>query len=614
MPATPSRPIVALASPRRRFAVALAIFTASLLWYGCHRLSLGVDFTDEGAYVAWPLRTLFGEKPFTGEVLTLVRPIFFYVAWIYRLCPDITLYELRLLGWLIHVASFCILATYLFRICRAPLQSLLVACIPFFICHIFGLAPPSYNSLSSDFLLIALCLWGLARRGNARARLALHLAGGVALFIATLAHPALGVIGALLGLHEIMERRLLQNLRRGRLIASNLGFIVFVFCWLALGLHWLGTGALTEWMRRMADFPSLRGALPTGFFPRFLAAPFFHSTLALGATVAILICLLVKSRMSGAQAAARTSASMALVLVVSLLGVFIEEPQKLPYGFAMSALLLIGSRLLPVRVPAFRTDASLRFLFVASGVGAVALASVSFYFSPLRSWVSGILALPFAFSVGLALLLQANSDRLATLLLRLVTPALALTAACFARNHFMLIQRDASPAALTTTFSAPRLRGIRSTPERTQAVGALHDYLAPRLSYGEPLLAYDDCPMLYFILDAKPAYNLTWAVRYTRSVDDLRKLDEEFRSVPLPRYAIRTLVNISYASWKTAPPTSYANYPLNQTVESFYVLEKTIFPFQIFRLKIDAPSPPSFQNITPPAHSPPRPPGQLPHP
>ena len=65
----------------------------------------------------------------------------------------------------------------------------------------------------------------------------------------------------------------------------------------------------------------------------------------------------------------------------------------------------------------------------------------------------------------------------------------------------------------------------------------------------------------------------------------LRRLNQEFESRPLPRYAIRTLVDPSDAVWSTAKRINYDNYPLNQTVMANYELEQTIFPFEIWRLK-----------------------------
>jgi hypothetical protein len=83
---------------------------------------------------------------------------------------------------------------------------------------------------------------------------------------------------------------------------------------------------------------------------------------------------------------------------------------------------------------------------------------------------------------------------------------------------------------------------------------------------------------------------MTWAVRYTQTRSTLQQLDRELNAKPLPRYAIRTIVNLANVTWATAPHTDYGNYPLNDTLLTHYVLEKTIFPFEIWRLKTAHPS------------------------
>ena len=249
-----------------------------------------------------------------------------------------------------------------------------------------------------------------------------------------------------------------------------------------------------------------------------------------------------------------------------------------------AALILAALQIFtPLRVapqPAPRAT----LLLLSSLAAAVVYATFTFYFSPQRSWLSGALGLPFAFAVGLTLLLRAAPSRrgLESVLLPL---SLLLLVACVAREHFRNVYRDSAPAELTATFQVPKLRGIRSTPERVRSVEELCAQLSPRLERGEPLLVFDDCPMLYYLLDARPAYGLTWAVRYNQDPAVLRQLDAELRARPLPRFAIRTLVDTSNIVWSTAPRTNYENYPLNETVLANYRLTQTIFPFEIWELK-----------------------------
>lgn len=562
------------------------------LCYGLKRLTLGIDFTDEGAYLSWPLRMLFGEKPFAAELGTLLRPFQAYLYLVFKIHPAMTLYEFRLLGWLLHLLSFCLLSTYLFHLSRKPLESPLVASVPFFVCHIFGLAPPSYNISSSDFLLIALSLRGLAAANGSRWPTALNIAGGFALFLGTLAHPVLGLVGAAILLYELIGCDLVQNLFHRRLTPSNMGALVFVACWLAFAGYLVAIGAHAVWFQRMSLFQSLavqsHKVSPVLFYLQLFGYPFAFSRFALLFTLAAFTgggVLLHASRTRNERRAATAAALLALLLIVSLIYNFSYDPGHLPICLAQAALILLGLHCLGCTASLLPIATTTRFSLLLSGLAAVAYATVTFYFSPFRSWISGILALPFAFATGLTLLLGVQPGRFQSLFRTLSFLALVLAVACVAREHYRSIYRDATVDELRATFRLPKLRHIRSTQERVDAIDALYEHLHPKLARGEPLLVFDDCPMLYYLFDAMPAYGLTFATRYTQSPMALRQLNQELNAKPLPQYAIRTLVDVSESVWATARQSTYNDYPLNETVMANYELEKTIFPFEIWRMK-----------------------------
>jgi hypothetical protein len=579
-----------IARTRRLFLLSLAAFGILLLGYGLKRLTLGIDFTDEGAHLAWPLPMLFGDQSFANERDTMFRPLSAYIYVVFKLHPSMTLYEFRMLGWAIHLLSFGVLSTYLFRLTRAPLQSPLVASLPFFVCNIFGLASPSYYSLSSDFLLLALCLRGLGSAGETRWATLLQIASGLALFGATLAHAGLGLVAAVIVLYEIFGGGLIPNLWRRRLTPSNIGVLVFLACWVAFVAYLACIGAAAVWYQHVTLFRSLNVSSvrtsPFLFYRRLLGVPFVFSPFNLLVTWASVAAAALMAFRSRARPVA--AAALALLLLVSFIFGFSYAPQFLPLTLAQAALILVVVHGLGLTAPLLPADGRVRFLLLVSGLGAVTYATLSYFFSPFRSWVSGILALPFAFAVGLALLLAAKPGRHTALFKALATAMLVLAAACVARDHYRTIYRDAPPGDLSAEFRTPKLHHIHSTAERVQAVDALYAYLQPRIRRGEPLLVYDNCPMLFFLFEAKPAYGQIFVSRITQTPASLEQLDREFRAKPLPRYAIRLLVNVSEPVWSTAARFNYDHYPLNDTVLSHYELERTIFPFEIWRLKSPA--------------------------
>ncbi len=579
----------------KRFTIGLAAFVALHLCYGLKRFTLGVDFTDEGAYISWPMRMLFGEKLFVSEPATLLRPLVAHLFILFKLHPALTLYEFRMLGWCIHLLAFVSLSIYLYRLSEAPLRSLLIATVPLFVCNIFGLASPSYNSLSSDFLLIALSLWGLAAIDQSGWKKALSVASGLALFIATMAHPALGLVAAIILARELLKHDLAQNLWRGKLTLSNAGMLVFVTCWLAILIYVIGSGAHVDWIRRTALFRSLTvnplHSNPTTIVGRLAIYPFTYSPTAAIFSLAALVAasaLHVFSRAKRFEPAGSAAATLAFLLIVLLICTFSFELQFLSTCFVMASLLLIATHCLrPVASPV-PMNSEVRFLMAMSGIAAVLFATTSFYFYPHRSWLSGTLGLPFAFAVGLTLLLLPQPGRSTALLRALTTGALALAVVSVGSEHYRFIYRDSPPGHLVATFRVPKFRHIHSTHERTQVIDTLYDHLHPKIARGESLLAFDDCPMLYYLFDARPAYGLTWATRFTQNLTSLQELDREFKAKPLPNYAIRALIDPSHTVWRTAPRTNYDNYPLNETLLASYELERTIFPFEVWRLKTAA--------------------------
>jgi len=559
--------------------------------YGLKRFSLGVDFTDEGAYISWPLRMLFGERLFESEVLTLLRPLQALLYALFKLHPTITLYEFRIIGWSLHLLSFSVLSYYLFRLSDAPWQSLLIASVPVFVCNIFGLASPSYNSLSSDFLAMALSWRGLSLlHGTTRGKLT-GVTSGLALFVATLAHPGLGLVAAALIVHDLLAHDLAQNLFRRKLTGPNISVLVFVSCWIVFVAYLAASGALAVWIERTALFRSFgvtsKEARPASVYWQLATYPFSYSRLAMAATgsgLALAAAARVFARNGQDKYAERSCLVLGILLPATLVATFSFEIDFLPTCFVFVSLFLIGIHVSGILKPTIPVDADIRFLLLMSGLGAACCAALSFYFNPYRSWVSGLLGLPFAFSVGLTLLVRFQTTG-SGIYRALTVGALALAVTGAAREHYRNIYRDAPPAELQSNFHLPQLARITSTQERVRSVDALYDYLRPKLSRGEPLLAFDDCPMLYFLLEAKPVYGLTWASRYAHRPASLRQLNHELLAHPLPRFAIRTVVDLSNPVWSSAPRTDYSDYPLNETVTHFYELERTVFPFEIWRLK-----------------------------
>jgi hypothetical protein len=232
------------------------------------------------------------------------------------------------------------------------------------------------------------------------------------------------------------------------------------------------------------------------------------------------------------------------------------------------------------------SEGALKLWVLLSAVASLIYSTSTTYYNAYISLLIGALGLPFCYSISLIRLVNPRGVKLA--FGGACTPIL-LGAAVLELGDFYYqsVYRDATPPQLTAVFSIPKLQHVKSTPERVRGVEELYYYMKPRIRYGEPLLVYDDCPLLYYLLDAKPAYALTWAHHDGIPPAVLQALAAEFASQTLPRYAIRTVVDVSKNDWPHAARMHYEHYPLNDAVMANYVLEKIIFPFEIWKLKLN---------------------------
>jgi len=163
-------------------------------------------------------------------------------------------------------------------------------------------------------------------------------------------------------------------------------------------------------------------------------------------------------------------------------------------------------------------------------------------------------------------------------------------------NNFKNVYRDRRPEYLTAQFAIPPLRGIRSTPERVQAIEGIVKKLTTLVQRGECILIYDHCPMLYFLTHTRPALNITWTgsswptelqKRFVRYMRDHGRV---------PRYAVRCLIrprSIGYPKEKRIPyHKNGKKIPIHAFVSAHYRKTQKIGPFEIWRRAEEMPDNP----------------------
>jgi len=579
--------------------VYLALTGIALLYmcFAVKKAALGIDFTDEGLYVAAPLRLRMGETLFSSEIMTLLCPFEFISQVFFHIFSSPTLYQLRLCGWAIHTGVYLAFFLVLFRECRSLLIAFLSSSISFFVSFAWPstIATPSYKSLSTDFLLLFLCLFFASHRWRSIPALSLRLFAGLSLLVAVICYPSLVVLIPLTLAYDIREfYRASGAPMREKLSLAGTSITIFSAGLLLFGYLCL-SGAAAHWLARInlvhnSSLTAFKAGV--GYFYGHLFYTLFSQIVSFKHYSSFSL-LLVGFILVVKQSLLRSwkPALLAIFQVYSLYTFASQSNGRsdienffLPTAFCLVTVnsiivyLLMEIRLSrPINFPAL-------FCVSISLVACLIYCASTYFFDYYYCWNSGLLGLPFTFSFIFSThIFEFCQGRK----LRLVLAGAALLVSSYVafRYNYYGVRRDSEVEKLTVDFKIPPLRGIRSTPDRVDSIEALYGYLKPQMAKSESLLAYDNCPMLYFILEAKPTYGLVWAVRYTKSVETLQELDLEFKSKPLPRFAIRTMIDVSANDWKTAPATSYDNYPLNKSILANYELVKTIYPFEVWRLK-----------------------------
>ncbi|OGK64840.1 hypothetical protein A2313_04420 [Candidatus Roizmanbacteria bacterium RIFOXYB2_FULL_41_10] len=127
---------------------------AALIIIALKHATWGIDFWDEGFYVATAMRYAFGDIPFLDEFATHIYSFDKLMAPLFILFPKITLFQVRVVGIGFNFLSLFFLYQYLSRFGPRILVSLLVVAL-FFINNFAFIASPSYNSGASNFILLS---------------------------------------------------------------------------------------------------------------------------------------------------------------------------------------------------------------------------------------------------------------------------------------------------------------------------------------------------------------------------------------------------------------------------------------------------------------------------
>lgn len=485
-------------------AAALALF---------YRLPFGVDITDEAFYAAEPYLIARGAVPLVDNWSQ--TPLTFLLT-----APLVWLF-VRLTGGTEGLAYALLAAAFLFRLAvpllvRPVLRRKLGAnwaaagCI---LLLLSGGRTLDYNSISRGLLVLSgALLWDGLDREAPRAAAARYAAAGLVMALCALAHGAqiVNCLLFLLLLPLLDRRRPTYSLFYA---GAGLAAAAAVVLWLELtggggvfsGLRWI----LTKHNYFRIPHPPLSEELRG-----FAVACLSFGLHALPPFAAVLACAVFSARRTRDRGLALWGAAAALAAGCG--GYLLHYLRSLSRLSAFQYPFLLLFLTFPVwllLLPAERRRRFLPALALFWAPELVSLLTASF------SWISLLYRLSLL-SFGAFLSLPAAAEALAGCpaprflrrTRRLLPPLLTvlLAAAVLAPQFLSVCQGDEPLPALSCRVERGVFRGLRTTPERAEALQAMEEDIRARTSPGESVLFADLFPAGYLMTEAAPCTPSTW--------------------------------------------------------------------------------------------------------
>ena len=147
-----------------------------------------------------------------------------------------------------------------------------------------------------------------------------------------------------------------------------------------------------------------------------------------------------------------------------------------------------------------------------------------------------------------------------------------------------VVYRDAPRSTLTSTFAAPLLAGVSSTPANTQQVDGVIDAVDSRTGPGDPILVFPDFPALYYLTGRRNPTRIGWFETPQLSLQQADEVVRDLQRDPPKVVVVQTYDEGDFL--RAGPPLDYASIPVLRPIYTYvidnYTLVDRVGDIQIF--------------------------------
>ncbi|MBN2560301.1 MAG: hypothetical protein JXQ75_05165 [Phycisphaerae bacterium] len=594
---------------RIRFQTRLGLLLLGACWLAIEAPTIrhGCDLTDFGRSATVAHRLAHSDRPFldaSGNVASLAE---YYASWLFRLEPEATLLDLRIVDSIVQFVAFVAVYLVLARV-TTPLKALVGTAVSMPIVKIWFTQALAYHTVPATFAILSIATFWAAMNSHRRGtRYAVAgIAGVLGVAAATSRLPHVGMVAlpavALLSAHVARSRW------REALQSTTVYVLAFVATTaLVAGLiHYAGLGDVVVQRFRLA-FSGYGGATRLGFFWEGMRESVAAAVISANC---LALCALLMS-----NTLARLPRWLRVFMALGVAATYTHylhvqsgcETRLLGFGFVgVTAGLIAFWPRHDQNEPQRRAAMDRTFLYLTSVF--IVLLSMVGSNTGTSAAIRGAHYL-IALSVILVIELPGHLPCLGKAwfvepVLNRVVPGSIVAAVVLASASWYLVYgsyRDLyafSRPDCHVPFKSARLAGITSAPQRVELIDKLVEYVQERVEPGGLILAYYDVPLLYFATDTRPAPFITWILENRPASLEQAVLDDMIQRGRIPELVIRNTVFPSREwpdfgvseSKKAYTHETYSSddperRPINAWVDANYALTKRIGPLEIWSPK-----------------------------